>query len=203
MFISDFHLEAGRPFRYAKDLRAFVQREHISNFVVNGDLFNSPEDAIEILRDAGSNGLLERLGLNSLAVNFFWVVGSPAHDLANPEAVISGLDPIRVLGDCVSFAWSANKVLLYHGHDLSAKGALGHGWNRFISKMSLERAWKRFADVDKDTWVFFGHTHIPGVDSRHRVANSGGWQKVPFVKPSKTALLLLEGRSLPELVTIA
>jgi predicted phosphodiesterase len=86
---------------------------------------------------------------------------------------------------------------------MSVKGAIGHGWNRFISKLSLERAWKKLARIDEDTWVLFGHTHVPGVDPISRVANSGGWQRVPFVKPTRTGLLMLENQTAPDLVTIA
>jgi predicted phosphodiesterase len=90
------------------------------------------------------------------------------------------------------------KVIAYHGHDLSLKGAIGHAWNRFISRLSLEKAWKRLAGVDVSDWVIFGHTHLPGIDEQHRVANCGGWQSIGFlVRPACTGIFLSpENRSL-------
>jgi len=202
LFISDLHLKSDREFEYAHHLRAFLESRHVENLVVNGDLFNSPEDAHAILRDQAPDSVLRRLGLNGVEINYFWVIGSPPHDLSNVQKS-SSFGGFRVLGKCVEMGLGGMRVLVYHGHDMAVKGFLGHAWDRFISKLSLERAWKRCAGVDRDTWVFFGHTHIPGIDSEHRVANSGGWQTVPLVKPTMTGLLMSDSQSAPELVRIA
>jgi predicted phosphodiesterase len=202
LFISDLHLESERVFEYSRELRAFIESGQVSNLVVNGDLFNSPEDAQAVLADTGPDSVLRRLGLEGLQVNCFWVIGSPPHDPSNlPNPNNAG--GFRVVGDCVEMDFGRTIVLVYHGHDMGVKGFLSHAWDRFISRLSLERAWKKLAKVDKDTWVFFGHTHIPGIDPKLRVANSGGWQTVPLVRPTKTGLLISEESDEPELVTIA
>ena len=185
LVISDLHLKSNQPFKYPSDLRNFIETREVSNLIVNGDLFNSSEDARKVLGSPPETpGVLGELGLDGLPLNLFWVVGSPAHDPSNLLSGRSTLGTFEILGKC-------------------ALVSFGHAWNRFISKLSLERLWKRIAKVDRTLWVFFGHTHISGVDSRHRVANSGGWQKVPFVKPTKTGLLISEGNDAPELVKIA
>jgi predicted phosphodiesterase len=204
LFISDLHLKSTEPFKYAKDLRSFIETTQVSNLIVNGDLFYSPKDARRVLGsspDAAS--ILGKLGLDGLPLNLFWVLGSPAHDPPNPLNDQSDPGTLKVLGKCALIDFGRMQVMAYHGHDLSLKGAFGHAWNRFISKLSLERMWKRVAKVDGSIWALFGHTHLPGVDSRHRVANSGGWQRVPFVNPTKTGLLISDKNTAPELVSIA
>jgi len=203
LILSDLHLEFKRPFKYTRELRAFIQGRHMSNMIVNGDLLNSPKAARVILTESEPNSVLRRLGLENLDVNFYWVIGSSPHDPSNPVLQSTNVEGFTELGNCVSINLGETRVILYHGHDMGVRGVTSHVWDRFISKLSLERAWKKLATVDTDTWVLFGHTHIPGIDSQHRVANSGGWQTVPFVKPTKTGLIVSEEQRVPELVTIA
>jgi len=204
LVISDLHLKSNQPFKYPSDLRNFIETREVSNLIVNGDLFDSSDDARKVLGSPPETaGVLGELGLDGLPLNLFWVIGSPAHDPSNLLSGRSSSGAFEILGKCALIDFGHVQVMMYHGHDLSLKGAFGHAWNRFISKLSLDRFWKRIAKVDRTLWVFFGHTHIPGIDLRHRVANSGGWQKVPLVKPTKTGLLISEGNDAPELVRIA
>lgn len=203
LLISDLHLKSGQSFKHSEDLKKFIESRNVSNLIVNGDWFNSPKDAQEFLGNPPSGSrALKVLGLDGLPLNVFWVLGSPAHDPDLPE---ERLEPgrLEVLGRCVLITNERLELLVYHGHDLSLKGAFGHAWDRFVSKLSLERLWKRIAKVNKNVWVVFGHTHIPGVDPRSRVANCGGWQRVPFVHPNNTGILLSEDVDCPQLVQIA
>jgi UDP-2,3-diacylglucosamine pyrophosphatase LpxH len=203
LFISDLHLRSNQAFSYAKDLRNFIETNNVSNLVIDGDLFDSPKDGRKILGTTRSEGgVLKALGLEGSSTNIFWVVGSPPHDpvdVANEEKAPNG---ITVLGDCVIMDCGRLEVIVYHGHDMSNRGVYGHLWDRLVSRLSLEREWKRFAKVDKAVWIIFGHTHIPGVDARNRVANCGGWSSNPIVRPSGTGIFLLEGENIPELVSI-
>lgn len=204
LFISDLHLKANEPFKHAKDLRNFIVTNHVSNLVIDGDFFDSPRDAQGILSTSRTQiGALNVLGLQNLPVDLFWVLGSPVHDPLGLQEKHTGADDLEVLGDCALIDCGRLEVLAYHGHDMSHIGALGHAWDKFVSGLSLERLWKRLAKVDKMVWVIFGHTHVPGVDMRSRVANCGGWQRVPFVRPAKTGLLVSDMQTVPELVRIA
>ncbi len=203
LFISDLHLRSNQSFNYARDLRNFIETNNVSNLVIDGDLFDTPKDGQKILGTRRSEGgVLNTLGLEGSSVNIFWVVGSPPHDpvdLANEE---KDPDGITVLGDCAVMECGRLEVMVYHGHDMSNRGAYGHLWDRFVSRLSLERVWKRFANVDKSVWIIFGHTHIPGVDARSRVANCGGWSSNPIVHPSGTGIFISEGEDTPKLVSI-
>ena len=76
LVISDLHLKSTEPFKYAGDLRNFVETKQISNLIVNGDLFNSPEDARDALGNPPEAAALSReLGLDRLPLNLFWVLG--------------------------------------------------------------------------------------------------------------------------------
>jgi predicted phosphodiesterase len=203
LFISDLHLKLSRPFKYSNDLRRFIQANNVSNLVIDGDLFDSPRDAKMMLDSDLKNSVFNVLTSEGLAVNLFWVIGSPAHDPSRPSEKMTGSKGLQVLGRCALIDLGDFEVLAYHGHDLSLKGAISHAWNRFVSRLGLERMWKRFAKVDPKVWVIFGHTHIPGVDTRSRVANCGGWENVPFVSPSRTGILFTEHEETLKLVQLA
>jgi UDP-2,3-diacylglucosamine pyrophosphatase LpxH len=201
LFISDLHLKSDQPFEYAGELRSFIENNNLSNLIINGDLFDSPKDAQEILHTSQPNvSLLDVLGLGELALDMYWVTGSPHHDPSKPTK--SRIEGIEALGPCVFIHCGHYEVMAYHGHDMSVIGAFGHAWDRFVSRLSLERLWKRLAKVDKDVWVVFGHTHIPGLDETNRVANCGGWQTKPFVRPTRTGVLFSEGKGTPRSVRI-
>ena len=205
LFISDLHLKFGRPLEHSDDLRKFIIARNVTNLVVNGDWFDSPEDALGIIGNNPSRGkALSALGLDGLPVKIFWVAGSPTHDPLELQEGPMNQDAFEVLGRCALISTKSLELLVYHGHDLSAKGAFGHAWDRFVGRLSLERLWKRMAKVNKSVWVVFGHTHVPGVDLQSRVANSGGWKRVPLlVQPSNTGLLLYDEADSPQLVQIA
>jgi len=203
LFISDLHLESGRPFKYSEDLSRFIQANNVSNLVIDGDLFDSPWDARQMLKSDPKNNVFNFITSETPGVNLFWVTGSPSHDPSEPSENMTGSRGLHVLGRCALIDLGDFEVLAYHGHDLSLKGAVGHAWDRFVSKLGLERMWRRLAKVDPKVWVVFGHTHIPGVDTRNLVANCGGWQKAPFVGPTRTGILFTENEHTPKLVQLA
>ena len=202
LFISDLHLSVDQPFQYSQNVRRVLEARRVSNLFIVGDLFNSPEDAREIMAQADSIDKI--LGFDGLVVSAFFVWGSPAHDPSPKEQSVFAHAPFTPIGRCAILDFKQVRVVAYHGHDLSARGAVGHGWDRFISKLSLERAWKRLAGVAVSDWVIFGHTHIPGIDAKQKVANCGGWQTVRFlVRPARTGLLLTPETGSLEIVNFA
>ena len=194
LFISDLHLRASTPFPFTEQLRACVERENIENLVIDGDLFDSPEDAQKIL---GTADKLDFLGLREIPLKSYWILGSPKHDPHNPTTT-----NLKVLGRCAIFAYDELSVVVYHGHDLSLKGGIAHGINRFISPLIVEKMWKRLARVDANTWVIFGHTHIPGLDMKSRIANCGAWATYRLVRPTGTGIILNAKGPKLHLVTI-
>ena len=191
LFISDLHLSAGQPFAYTAAVHELLERRRVSNLIVDGDLFDSPGDARKMLDKAASPSIGEILGLDDLPLKAFFVDGSPPHDPSPEERALFDGSPLVPVGRCAILSINGMRVVAYHGHDLSLKGAVGHGWDRFISQLSLERAWKHLAGVPGQDWVIFGHTHIPGIDAKHRVANCGGWQPKGFlVHPARTGIYI-------------
>lgn len=189
LFVSDLHLRADWPFAYSAALHELLKRRSVSNLIVVGDLFDSPGDARKILSKATAPPIGDILGFDDLPVKAFFVDGSPPHDPSPEERSIFDGSPLVAVGRCAILSFNGMQAVVYHGHDLSLKGAVGHGWDRFISKLSLERAWKHQAGVPDQDWVIFGHTHIPGIDTKHRVANCGGWQSKGFlVHPACTGI---------------
>jgi len=195
LFISDLHLRASTPFPFTEQLQACVKRENIENLVIDGDLFDSPEDAEKILRSADK---LDFLGLREVPLKSYWILGSPRHDPRNPTTT-----SLNVLGNCAVLTYDGLSIIAYHGHELSLKGGIAHAINRFISPLIVEKMWKRLARVDVNTWVIFGHTHIPGLDMKSRVANCGAWATYRLVRPTGTGIILNANVPKLRLVTIA
>jgi len=204
LFISDLHLRADRPFSFTDAIRGVLHERHVSNLIVNGDLFDSPADARVIAGDRAGSPIADLLGMRDLPIKAFFIEGSPPHDPSAKQNAALNLTPLVQLERCAILDFKHASVIVYHGHDLSRKGAVGHGWDRFISNLSLERAWKKLARVPDSDWVIFGHTHIPGIDEKHRVANCGGWQPIGFlVRPARTGLLLSPEKDTLEIVSFA
>jgi len=203
LFISDLHLVANRPFEYSDALRRVLMDRQVSNLIVVGDLFDSPADGKMITGDTRLP-IVDILGMRNLPIKGFFIEGSPPHDPSSTDMAALNIAPLVQLGRCAVFECNKVTVIAYHGHDLSRKGAIGHGWNRFISGLSLESAWKKVAGVPESDWVIFGHTHIPGIDAKHRVANCGGWQSIPpLVRPARTGLLFSTETDSLEIINFA
>jgi UDP-2,3-diacylglucosamine pyrophosphatase LpxH len=204
LFISDLHLRADRPFTYSQSLRQFLEARHVSNLIIVGDLFDSPQDAQKIMAKGAAHPINNFLGFDELRIKVFFVFGSPPHDPTPRDRAIFTGTSIIPLGKCAILDFKQLRVVVYHGHDMSWKGAIAHSWDRFISKLSLERAWKRRSGVADSDWVIFGHTHIPGIDAKHRVANCGGWQSKGFlVRPACTGIFLSPENDSLEIVNFA
>ena len=70
------------------------------------------------------------------------------------------------------------EAVVYHGHDMSNRGAYGHLWDRFVSRLSLERVWKHFAKVDKSVWIIFGHTTFQELTRGAESQTAGGGRAI-------------------------
>jgi predicted phosphodiesterase len=194
LFISDLHVRSA-PFDFASELRAAVEREKVSNLVIDGDLYDSPSDADRLLR---ATSVKRMLGLAEIPLNVYWVLGSPPHDPRDPIA-----DGVEVFAKCGLFNCAGIVIVAYHGHDLSMKGGIAHAFDRFVSPLMMEKLWRYFAGVDTNCWVIFGHTHIPGLDAKALVGNCGAWTTYRLVRPTATGILVDSTSNTLRLITIA
>ncbi len=195
LFISDLHIRTTAPFGFAQELRDTVQQEKVSNLVIDGDLFDLPSDAERLLK---TSSVKQILGLADVPLNIYWIVGSPPHDPRNPHA-----DGVEVFTKCALLNCAGLSVVAYHGHDLSTQGGIAHAFDRFVSPLMMERLWRYFAGVDSNAWVIFGHTHIPGLDSKTLIGNCGAWATYRLVRPTATGLLLDSTSHTLRLIAIA
>jgi len=201
LFISDLHLKSTELFTFTDNLRNLIQAQRVSNLVIVGDLFDSWKDMRGLLGNPPSFALVRNLlGIGQTPVRAFWVLGSPGHDPRDFQIEGNG-EQTEALGHCALIKMPGFNVVAYHGHDFSRVGALAHAYDRFLVRLGMEKLWKRLAKVNPSSWVVSGHTHIPGIDDKARVANCGGWQTVPLlVKPARTGLLFTERAANPEIV---
>lgn len=96
------------------------------------------------------------------------------------------------LGKIAEFDIDGTKIIATHGDDLS-DGILAYIISRVLKRPILEKMWKKFARINRDTWVIFGHSHVAKIDEKHRVASCGGFKKLPFVREEPYGILVSDG----------
>ncbi len=184
LFISDLHIKDN-----FLGLGSFLEKNKIKNIVIVGDLFDSPK----YYKKLGKNDV-ERvhkipkiLGLDS-NIKIYFLRGTNLHDPVIKEKTENFIP----LGKIAEFDINGLKVVATHGDDLS-DGILAFIISKIIKKPILERAWKKFAKIDDNTWVIFGHSHVAKIDKKYKVASCGGFKKLPIVKSEPKGILVNDG----------
>ena len=76
-------------------------------------------------------------------------------------------------------------IVAFHGGQLH-EGIIGGGiaWlaKKVGQEVPLEKLGKKRFDIPADTWVVNGHSHVPGIDQKAKVANTGSFVVAPFNK---------------------
>ena len=85
-------------------MRHFIEAENVSNLVINGDMFDSSEDAHRILDGSSFGPALRMLGLDGPSVRVFWLMGSPGHDPLESHGSPEETKQVKILSLCASLA---------------------------------------------------------------------------------------------------
>lgn len=198
LFLGDLHLRASDgPSKFA-GLSDFLRREKVTSMIFAGDLFDSPSEAEKLLSTKSDEGkvqaILSILGIETSNVSTYFIRGSPVHDPPNLELTVQtgGLSFVSV-GKCARFLIDNVSVTALHGDD--AFGGL-HGllFAYLTGRPFLEGWWKERIGLSDSEWVVMAHSHVPGIDEVHRVANTGGWTDLlGFGPPKGKGILIAEG----------
>ncbi len=181
LFVSDLHLSENIEARTYSRIGKFIRENNILNIIIVGDLFNSPN----AYRYASYSELIVKAinALNISNVNVYYVLGSPIHDPKIPIEEFNFKDvKVYVTGYIARFNMDNVTIVAYHGDDFSRIGAVSFILSYIIRKPFLEEIWRKAAGIEDNVWLICGHTHIPKIDYKSKIANCGGWRTLPIIK---------------------
>ena len=201
--VSDVHLGAnlGPVHRIGAVLRGLG----VDYLVVLGDLF---DDEYRVVNGSELYRLL-RWAASSLALNpgttVVYTISLSSHD---PQLPVD--KPVRVDVDGVTFIvvpgiarlrMGGCTVYVSHGDYASRNGAIAFAINLLACAIGqcgvVERLMRWVLGVGDDEWVAIGHTHLPYIDPRLKVANPGSWfNQIPMKPPMNVMVMRCEGPSL-------
>jgi UDP-2,3-diacylglucosamine pyrophosphatase LpxH len=183
LFISDLHLSRNVEVKIYSRIGKFVRENNISNIVIVGDLFDSPNAYEYVSYDELIAKAINILNISN--VNVYYVLGSPVHDpkIHTEEFKFENVGvKVYITGYIARFKIYDLAIVAYHGNDFSRIGTLSFIISYIVKKPILEYMWRKQAGVEDSVWLICGHTHIPVIDYRNRIANCGGWRILPMVK---------------------
>jgi len=183
LFISDLHLSRNVEVKVYSRIGKFVRENNISNIVIVGDLFDSPNAYEYVSYDELIVKAINILNISN--VDVYYVLGSSVHD---PKINIEEFKfenvgvKVYITGYIARFKIDDLAIVAYHGDDFSRIGALSFIISYITKKPILEYMWRKQAGVEDSVWLICGHTHTPIIDYRNKIANCGGWRILPIVK---------------------
>ena len=204
LLVSDLHCSE-IPCKHADVLARIMKHGACDTLIVLGDLFerfhrraSCKEVVVSVLRTL--RPLLE--GARNIVYLTSWashdpLIESPCTYDVNGLTIAVSPYPLR---DEIGGV----EVYLTHGDLAVGSGALAYAINKFMCALGedlyIEKRLKNALGLPPHVWLVMGHTHIPGIDPKARVANTGGWKEkvwgwIPYWKqPSYTYIYISEGK---------
>lgn len=194
--VSDLHV--GHPgARSAVAVGRFAERVGARSIIVAGDAFEKRRpfrgegDAASVFAALGSPRV-EKLLVT---------LSSRSHDLRLDSEFFGDVEGVKVLITNRPLLITAPplRILVLHGDIFCKNGFLASLTDRLLGRLTIERAARRALGL-KDEWLLVGHTHLPAVDPKAKVANPGCWKDYWRSPATMTAVLFMEdGAELVEL----
>ena len=194
LVVSDLHVDAN-----SSDLSIIselVKRSGVGVMVIAGDLFDRRIKVNDREFRVMLRWLIQKLKLsgNNGKLTLIYVRSESSHD---PE--VENSKPIKITRFSnvlvisvprvikVNFPNCSHAVYVTHG-DYTVSDGLLAGLINIVSLSLLklpivELMTRSLLNVTNDDWVIIGHTHLPVIDSKLKVANPGSWKGIFFTKP--------------------
>ena len=180
LFVSDFQL------RYSDiDKRFPIDVEGVKYIVIVGDLFDSPGN-FSRMGNTDEERLQKALATfvpENFSGDIYFVWGHTHDPFLEKSVYQVGNKILHFLGEYGSFNIQGIPVLIFHGHQLHG-GLVGGGvsWllQRFGYSLVLERLGRKKFEISNDTWIINAHSHVPAIDQRAKIANTGSFVGAPF-----------------------
>ncbi len=185
---SDTHIRKGT---LPETLTRFIIKEKFDIVVVAGDLLEYGHRKIsrEELRDKLTE-VFDPILSHQFVGQIFYVTSTSTHDpkIENvEELILRGVRMVVIPG--VLILENTAKYYVTHGDYASRNGAVSRILNK-VSGLWIERKLRKILRVPDNAWLICGHTHIPKIDYKVRIANTGGWRKKLWIKPTCTVIII-------------
>ncbi|ADN50437.1 hypothetical protein [Vulcanisaeta distributa] len=189
--ISDLHLESnerdlGCIGNYLRGLG-----EDGIYLIINGDLFDKAHG--QVLGQSHITELIRRLGLAGISElrGVVYVMAMYDHDprigYGEVKYFIDGVN-VRVVRGVVKLVIGGRTFWFLHGDYVVKNGLIASLINKLFSG-SYDKLVRFAVRAGEGDWVVIGHTHVPGINTELRVANTGSWIN-RFISATDTAIVI-------------
>ncbi len=177
--VSDIHVGSRKS--YYTVLRRLIERIRYTTVVIAGDLIDERIPFSNIL--SGLKTALEALGLERGRV--IYVVSTASHDIdgyfEKPLHIAINNITISIVSDIVRIIIDGCSSYIYvtHGEYTSRDGVIAYILDRIgvalFKKSIIALIMRKALDIEKNVWVFVGHSHVLSIEPLLKVANTGSW----------------------------
>ncbi|GAB6943833.1 hypothetical protein [Vulcanisaeta sp. JCM 14467] len=189
--VSDLHLESN-----TRDLTCignYIRGLNHGNtyLIINGDLFDKAHkqelnqshirELINRLDLAGINGLREVIYITAIYDH------DPRTHCGETTYTVNGIK-VRVIRGIAKLIIGSNTIWFLHGDYIVKNGLIASLMNRLLGG-SYDRLVRSAIGAREGDWVVIGHTHVPGINSESRIANTGSWIN-RFINAANTAVII-------------
>lgn len=173
LVLSDIHI--GSPRSRIDELRRCLAGVEADVLAIAGDLFDDEhrrvgkEEAASLFKR-----LLKVLGARPKLL--IASLSSSSHDplLGHFAEVVEGVEVLAC--NCpISFTYRGEKIVIAHGDVAIGDGFLAYLLDR-LKPGAVGRLARRKLGLPSDTWLIYGHSHVPYLDTRERLLNPGAWK---------------------------
>lgn len=173
LVLSDIHI--GSPRSRIGELRKCLAGVETDVLAIAGDLF---DDEHRRVGKEEAIGLFRRL-LKALDVKpklLIASLSSSSHDplLGHFADVIDGVE-ILACNCPINFTYKGERIVIAHGDIAVSDGFLAYLIDR-LKPGTIGRLVRRKLKLPGDTWLIYGHSHVPYLDTRERLLNPGAWK---------------------------
>jgi len=205
LIASDLHCEDSC--RILSLLYNLALKKRCDALVILGDLFEDYHQTAKI--DEVKEKVLNMIGFKDLrqTFNLIYLLSSASHDPIIPRPSVKVRNGLKLILSPypVILRISGLRIIATHGEIMISNGALVHMINLVLwklgVKLAVEKITRKALCLNSSEWLISGHTHIPGIDPKYKVANAGSWKLswrkgLRYWRPSTFSYIEVEGKCL-------
>ncbi|MEM0468949.1 MAG: metallophosphoesterase [Pyrobaculum sp.] len=175
--ISDVHI--GSRHSRVQDLRKCLKTLEPDVVVIAGDLFDDQFRKVSV--DEATRLFKKAIEILSIKPRELYIsLSSSSHDPQLPgpfSAKIENIEVVAYNGPLV--IENKVKAVVTHGDQIVQSGVLAY-FIDLVNRGRVGRLIKKRLGLGRDTWLIYGHSHVPYVDSVWRILNPGSWKIYGF-----------------------
>ncbi len=208
LFFSDTHIKNEKS--NLSILKEFILSTKPRYIVVAGDFLDERRVMSHEEFTRKLNNALKKLGIHELEqIDFFYVMSLSSHDPIIKEDYFNyqfDKKMIHIVKGALLLKTMKERYFVMHGDYFSRNGAIAGVINIIMKRIFNKQLWvecflKQRLSLSADTWLIMGHTHIPGINSTCKVANSGAWSS-HIGRAFSNTILLVDQNSSIKLLTL-